>query len=467
MLLLPDQFAGMPVRDLLHAAGMGRVGVDHAFVKALLDRGPQAAPEIVAYALEQPEEDKLDLSIELFHVLRGLRDPAALPLYINLLQEDDGEAPDHIYEALSELGEAAVEPLLKLWEQSEGDTRSNMEFLLAGVGVKDDRIRKILLDRLETDPTDAAIHISLYGDRSLMPAIEDRIKRLDESAPDYADQKRELEYSLRNLEAPTVQDGHPPYDVYENFPETASPVWDVLEGEELIEYLAHPAPAIRQEAAEALVDEEPSDEARDTLLQLAESDPEPAVRGAAWQSLGEYWEEPQITEKLRTRAQERLAPPLERVGAAIAVATHELTPEIEPVLRELYELPETRPAAMRGMWRTFDKRFADVFSRHLQDPLRDVQNEAIIGVGYLGLSYEAKKLEEMFEDPDIRERALFSYALCCPGDFNRSTAKRVFRKISDLADGLSDEETDVVHTAIDTRLAMLGMAPVFAESHNH
>lgn len=467
MLLLPDQFAGTPVRDLLHAAGMGRVGMDHAFVKSLLDRGPEAAPEITGYAMDQPEEDKLDLSLDLFHVLRGLRHPAALPFFIALLHQDDGEESDHIYEALGELGQDAVEPLLKIWEESEGDARSNAEFLLAGLGVKDDRIRKILLDRLESDPGDAAIHLSLYGDRSLMPAIENRIKSLDESAEGYADQKRELEYSLRNLEAPSIEDGHPPYDVYENFPETASPAWDVLEGEELIEFLSHPAASVRQEAAEALIDEAPSEAACDALLKLVDNDPEAAVRGSAWQSLGEYWEEDAIASRLRAKAQEKDAPPLERAGAAIAVASQELNPEVESVLRELYENPDTRASAMRGMWRTFDKRFSDVFSQHLHDPLRPVQNEAIIGVGYLGLSYEAKKLEDMFEDPDLRERALFSYALCCPGDFSRSTAKRVFRKISDLAEGLSEEETDVVHTAIDTRLAMHGMAPVFAEAHSH
>ena len=144
-----------------------------------------------------------------------------------------------------------------------------------------------------------------------------------------------------------------------------------------------------------------------------------------------------------------------------------MTPAVEKVLRELYDDPETRAVAMRGMWRTFDKTFAAIFSKHLQDPIRLVQNEAITGVGYLGMNYESKQLEDMFDDPDLRERALFAYALCCSGDTTKSNAKKLYRKIEDLAGGLNDEEKDVVETAIDTRLAMHGLAPAFAEPHDH
>lgn len=464
MLLLPSQYAAAPLRDLLHEAGRGRIAVDHAFVQSILDRGPSAAPELVAYALEQPEEDRLDLTVDFFHILRGLRHPAAIPFYIELLHEDDGEAPDHIYEALGELGADAVEPLLELRAQADGDAQANMEFLLAGLGVKDERIKALLLARLETDPADAAIHLSLYGDRELMPAMAARLERMGE---DEQDQRRELEYSLRNLEAPVIEDGHEPYDVFANIDESSSPVWDVLETEEIVEFLAHPSADIRREAAEALVDEEPDEELQQALLSTAETDAEPAVRAAAWQSLSEYWEEPGIADKLRAKMVDPAAPPAERAGAAIAVATNELTPEVEKVLRTLYESLDTRAAAMRGMWRTFDKTFSSIFSKHLQDPIRAIQNEAITGVGYLGMNYESKQLENMFEDPDLRERALFAYALCCSGDTTRSNAKKLYRRIEDLAEGLDDEEKAVVETAIDTRLALHGIEPVFAAPHKH
>lgn len=464
MLLLPSQYSETPLRDLLHEAGRGRIGVDRAFVQALLDRGPEAAAELAAYGLEQPEEDRVDLTVDLFHVLRALRHPAAIPFLIDLLHQDDGEAPDHIYEALGELGEAAVEPLLELREKAEGESRANMEFLLAGLGVKDDRIKQILLERLETDPADAAINLSLYGDKELIPAMAERIAQMGE---DEEDAKRELEYSMRNLEAPVIEDGHPPYDVFENFEEVASPVWDVLDTEEIVEFLQHPDANVRREAAEALIDEEPGEDLLEALLGAAENDADPAVRGAAWQSLSEYWEEPGVAGKLREKMGDRNAPPRERAGAAIAVATNELNPAVEAALRELYDNEETRAQAMRGMWRTFDKTFAPLFSKHLQDPVRAVQNEAITGVGYLGMVYESKQLEDMFDDPDLRERALFAYALCCAGDTTRSNAKKLFRKIADLAGGLDDEEKAVVETAVDTRLALHGLEPVFAEPHQH
>jgi hypothetical protein len=464
MLLLPTQYADAPLRDLLHEAGLGRIGVDRALVQAILDRGPRVAAEVAAYALEQPEEDRVDLSVDLFHVLRALRDPAAIPFLINLLHQDDGEAPDEIYEALGELGEAAVEPLLQLRAEAEGESRTNMEFLLAGLGVKDDRIRQILLERLETDPADAAINLSLYGDRELMPAMEARLERMGE---DEQDQKRELEYSLRNLEAPVIEDGHPPYDVFANFEEIAPPVWDVLEAAEIVEFLQHPEAGVRKEAAEALVDEEPDEQLLAALLGAAEGDADAAVRGAAWQSLSEYWEEPGVAAKLRAKMADAAAPPTERAGAAIATATNEFTPAVEAALRELYENQATRPQALRAMWRTFDKTFAPLFSKHLQDPVRAVQNEAITGVGYLGMVYESKQLEQMFDDPDLRERALFAYALCCAGDTTRSNAKTLYRKIKDLAGALDEEEKAVVETAIDTRLALHGLEPVFARPHEH
>ena len=183
MLLLPSQYAAAPLRDLLHEAGRGRIATDHAFVKAILDRGASVAEEVAAYALDQPEEDRVDLTVDLFHVLRALRHPAAIPFFLDLLHQDDGEAPDHIYEALGELGEAAVEPLLALRETTEGDSKANLAFLLAGLGVKDDRIKAILLERLETEPTDAAINLSLYGDRDLIPAMIERMERIHRIRP--------------------------------------------------------------------------------------------------------------------------------------------------------------------------------------------------------------------------------------------------------------------------------------------
>jgi hypothetical protein len=61
---------------------------------------------------------------------------------------------------------------------------------------------------------------------------------------------------------------------------------------------------------------------------------------------------------------------------------------------------------------------------------------------------------------------LFAYALSCPGEVSRGRAKGLYKKIFDLAGGLSAEEVEIVESAIDQRLSMHGMEPVF-HPHKH
>ncbi len=70
---------------------------------------------------------------------------------------------------------------------------------------------------------------------------------------------------------------------------------------------------------------------------------------------------------------------------------------------------------------------------------------------------------------DYRDHSLFAYALCVPGALTKATAKSVYRKIDDLAGGLSEEEQEAVESALDQRLQMHGHEPVFmpVEEHVH
>jgi hypothetical protein len=172
MLLTPDRYAESSTEELLSEAALGRIGVDHAWIKALLARDPEeTAAEIAAFYDGMDEEVRIDLSAELFHVLRALRSTAAIPVYIDLLHDAGDDDPSEIYEALAELGAAAIEPLLEIHAEAGPESQTNIEFLLAGLRVEDPRIENLLEERLASDPADAAINISLYGKAAFKPLI--------------------------------------------------------------------------------------------------------------------------------------------------------------------------------------------------------------------------------------------------------------------------------------------------------
>lgn len=468
MLLTPDRYAETSTEELLTEASLGRIGVDHAWVKALLARDPEeTAAALVAFYLDMDEEIRIDLSAEIFHVLRALRSTAAIPVYVDLLHDADDDDPSDIYEALAELGAAAIEPLLALHAEAGPESQVNLEFLLAGLRVDDPRIDALLDARLASDPADAAINISLYGKASYKEKLEAAIAGLDPAAETYAHQKHELEFAIDQLAAVTIPDSPPPFDVYEAFPESAPPVFDVLEPVEMLAYLEHPDGATRRQAVESLGNEQLEEEDLGRIVVLAESDPEVSVRAQAWQSLAAAIEDPGIRVKIEEKFADTAAPAAERAGAACALAEGVITDELVEGLKEFYQDPATRALALKAMWHSLDKRFAEHFPPHLEDEDKEVQRQAIWGAGYLGIGHAAGALEKLFDDPDVRDHALFAYALSCPGEVSRGRAKSMYKKIFDLAGGLSAEEVEIVESAIDQRLSMHGLEPVFHPHHHH
>ena len=109
MLLTPDRYAESTLEELLTEASLGRIGVDHAWIGAILARDPEeTARELVAFYLDMDEEIRIDLSAEIFHMLRALRSTAAIPVYVDLLHDSEDDDPSEIYEALAEIGRAHV-----------------------------------------------------------------------------------------------------------------------------------------------------------------------------------------------------------------------------------------------------------------------------------------------------------------------------------------------------------------------
>jgi hypothetical protein len=90
--------------------------------------------------------------------------------------------------------------------------------------------------------------------------------------------------------------------------------------------------------------------------------------------------------------------------------------------------------------------------------------QALRGAGYFRLTGQIDKIASFFdrEQPydELREDALFAYALAMPGETTRGRVKGMLRKIDQLA-GLSPSETELVMFALDERLRLHGLAPVF------
>jgi hypothetical protein len=153
----------------------------------------------------------------------------------------------------------------------------------------------------------------------------------------------------------------------------------------------------------------------------------------------------------------------ERLGALVALAQGPDDPEVTNYIKLFYDRPETRARAVEAMWRSLDRSFAPVFPKHLDDPDLEIRRNAIWGVGYAGLASEVGRLRAFFDDEDLRADALFAYAMAMPGGASRSRVRSMFRKIDDLAGGLSQGESELVKVALDQRLAMSGQDPVFAK----
>jgi hypothetical protein len=461
--LTPDQYAEATITELLDAASHGRIGVDQALLRSILSRGEGTAEEIAEFFLNVEEGWRVDLSADIFHMLRALRSPSAIPVYAELLVYDVEEDPGPIYDALAELGAAAIEPLLKQHQKAGPESQGQIEFLLAGLRVKDDRIGELLKKRLESDPAEGAINLSLYGDTGMRPVLEAKLAtELTEH------EKHEVQFAIDQLSAETFNDEPEPFDIMALYPETAPPVFDALEPDEMVAFLDHDDAKVRRMAAESLANEELNEDEIKRLLHTAEEDSDVGVRSQAWQALATGLDDEDIVRRIRARCFDTEAPAVERAGAACALAEQELDADLAELLRELYEQPETRALAMKAMWHSFDQQFAEVFPKHLEDLDEDILRNAIWGCGYLGIGHVAGQLEKLFENENVREHALFAYALSAPVELSRGRAKGFFKRIFDLADGLSEAETSVVEAGIDQRLGLHGMEPVFAKTgHRH
>ncbi len=456
---IPADYASASVYDLLQAASRGLIGLDRRFLHALVDHPARSIPDLLRFGREDHEDDRVDLGPELLAVFRYLRTPEALPYYLDSLHRQTEDADDDLIEGVIALGADALEPLVNLYHELGEEQGSEVAFVLAGLGVRDERILGILLERLEYDAADGALCLGLYGDPAAIPAIEKMIAEVsgdDELVRELSDAIEEI----RN-HGERQMDTAGEFDLFAHYPEEAGPDFDSLADEDRMLLLSHEAPEIRAHAARSFFQRKFPLEIRARLLAVARTDEAPQVRGRAWEALADI-EDKELRSEMLRRATAPDTDPDERAGLVVALAEDAEKPGIRAAIIELYEYPNTRAKALEAMWRSFDRGFARCFPPHLEDADPDIRRQAIMGAGYLGIGAEAERLRKYFEDEEWRADALFAYALSVPAEISRGRMPGLLRRIDRVANRLSAGETELVELALDQRLMLHGLEPVFS-----
>jgi HEAT repeat protein len=443
----------------MRAAARGWVGVDQRLLKSILDRGESAVQDLLAFSQEPQENYPVDLKLVIADVLRALRSPEGIRFYLDLIRQEPIDVDDSIVEAMLAFGETAVEPLLQLYEELGEEQGADVAFILAGQGVRDERILRLLLDRLEFDVADGAFLLGIYSDPAGRPALE---KMLAEIPEEDAGLRREITHALSLIGTPEPAYVHQPFDIFSEYPAHELPEFDILPQAERFDLFSSEDPEIRAGAAHSFFNAELQPDARDALLKLAQSDPDANVRGRAWESLADdAGDSEAIRSSMLAVLSDRTRPVGERGGAAVGLYGFADQPEIRPQIEALYE--EGGPArakALEAMWRSIYAPFAKYFAPHLQDPDREIVRQALRGAGYFRLTSYTDQLASYFNDDDLREDALFGYAVAMPGETTRGRAKGMLRKIDSITP-LSRAEVRLVMFAIDERLRLYGLDPVF------
>jgi hypothetical protein len=286
--------------------------------------------------------------------------------------------------------------------------------------------------------------------------------------------RREITHAVEQLDAPEPHYQPEPFDILAEYPERELPPFDVLDEAERIAMLSSTEADVRAGAAHSFFNQALNAKSRAALFEMAKSDSDAATRGEAWAALGDAIEDAVIREAMIAALDDSSKPVEERGGAAVGLYAVADRDDVRKGLEALYEMGgKARIRALEAMWRSLWEPYAKYFPPHLDDKDPKLLRHAIRGAGYFRLTRYADKIAGFFdrEDPydDLREDALFAYALAMPGETTRGRARGLLRKIDALA-GLSQAETELVMFALDERLRLHGLAPVFEggeEEHEH
>lgn len=424
MILTPDQYTAAAPYELLAAAACGRAAIDHRWLGALLANRERLIPDLLRFLSEDPSRHRIDIRLDLVRLIRHLRAVEALPFLMDLVALYYADAPDPLVETICDFGAAAIEPLLRLYERFGPAGSSVVPFLLASLGVKDERIERVLKEVEAADPEEGNFCREVYE--------QDRSEQTEEA-----------------------------FDIWEEYPEASPPPLESLPEPELLEFLDSPAAEHRVAAVRALGDRsELSRKILGRLIALGRSDPDASVRAEVWRALaGRHETIEELHGELLARLGEESVPATEKAGLVVALAESARHPLVRSWILRLYDDPATRARALEAMWRSLDRDFVRFFPPHLEDPDPDVAGEAIAGVGHLRITSELSRVERLLEHEELRPIALLAYTLAMPGQASPGRVEAMFRKVENLAGGLDPEEAEIVRRSLDARLMEAGYAP--------
>ena len=481
-----DPGPGASPYELLEAAARGRIGVDRRFLHSIVDSGApkEIAAEILRFSRAPQDQFPINVDPLLTDLFRHFGSEEALEFYVDAIRRAPEDVDDSLIQALLPFAEKAAGPLLALYEELGEEQGSDVAFLLAALRVRDPRVLRLLLDRLEYDAADGAFCLGLYGDAAARPALEKMLAEVPESE---ADLRREIEYALEQLKAPEPKYQPEPFDLFAEYPEHELPAFEVMDEAERIEMMGSGDADVRAGAAHTFFNQDLEKPARDALFAMATSDPEAKVRGEAWASLGDATagdtkETARIRDAMIVALNDESKSVEERGGAAIGLYAVADRDDVRKGLEGLYVAGgKARVKALEAMWRSLWQPYAKYFPEHLDDSKSenkgvDLLRHALRGAGYFRLTPQIDKIASFFNraEPydDLRDDALFAYALAMPGETTRGRVKGMLRKIDTLAT-LSQAETELVMFALDERLRLHGLAPVFEaeqadeDAHEH
>jgi hypothetical protein len=459
LILEPGRYDGVPVYTLLEAAGRGYVAIDHRFLHAILDHPEKTIPDLVRFADDDHPDLQLALEEPLLDIFRYLKTPDALPFLIGLVLENVDEVSDELVEAFAQLGAAAVDPLLQLLRDIPDDDHGDVPFLLSVLRVRDPRILEALTQHLAYDTLDATVWLQVYGDPAAIPAMEQALRQF----PPEEMTHKAIRAAITGLSSRVPEEPEPPepFDIWEHYPEVDSPPMEDLSEDEHLAMLDSPSPELRGYVALFYRAQTPPQKVRARLLDLARHDPDVMVRGECWEALGDIADEPEVRKAMLGVLRDPQASNQEKAGAAVALAQQSDNVTVFKAIEELYADVPCRAKALKAMARSFDRRFAAYPPKHLDDPDAETKRQAIWGIGYLNLPSEAPRLEAFFDIEEFRSDALFAYALSVPGDTSRGRIRALLKKVDEVAGGFTAHEEELVLIALDQRLMLHGMKPVF------
>lgn len=409
MFLLPDQYFETPVSTLLVEVSKGRIPFDHQLIRVLLGRQDETAQAI---AQAKPEDWRFDITTELIDLSRAMRDPRVLPFLMKQLEDDPDET---VFDAFRVLGQASIQPLLDAYPRAKEPVKEEILFALAALGIQDERVQKLLTES---------------GD--------------------------EFAQSL-------YRDGGTPeeFDIFADTDKEGVPIVNALSVAERFELLESSSEDYRILAAASLFHEDYTPAQEKALLDRAKSDPSEHVRAHCWQALDNSTGKAEIADEMIARLADTSRSDLERSGLLVGLSALTERSEVRDAVQELYGKPETRLKALEAMWRSLNPDFAEYFPEHLDDPNKEIRRVALRGIGAQGLTSELGKVRALLKDEDLREDALFAYALASPGKDSPAFLRSLLKKIETEAGGFSEDEEEIVRTALDERLRAAGKPPIF------